>query len=90
MVHGVEAGRLVVEKAGSCEGALSKGFAAIDLMGEGDPLVSVVKNEGVLANDFAGTDRMDASLGEIFCEVEGGAARGIFFLGVVGFKDVDV
>lgn len=90
MVHGVETGRFVVEKVGGGEGASGKGFAAVDLMGEGEALVSVVKNEGVFANDFAGTDGVDAGVGEVFCEMDGGAARGVFLLGMMGFNEVDV
>lgn len=90
MVHGVEAGRFIVEKTGGGECASGKSFAAIDVVGEGEALVAIVKNEGVFANDFAGTDGVDASVGEVFCEMKGSAARGVFFLDVMGFNDVDV
>ncbi len=78
------------EKTGGGEGSAGKGIAGMDLMREGDTLFGGVENEGVFADDFAGADRVDVGVRDVFYKMEGGSAGSVFFLGVVGFNEVDV
>ena len=91
IIHVVEAGRLAGEEEGGGEGAASEGVAGVGGVGEGEALFGGVEEEGVLADDGAGAKGVDGGgVGDGFGEREGGAAGFVFFVGVVGFDEIDV
>ena len=86
IVHVVKTWGLMDEKSGGGKGSTRKGAARVGFVGEGDSLFGAGKEEGVLADDLTGADRVDGGVGEELGQSKSSAAWSVFFAGMMGLN----